>query len=90
MKLIVRTRCRSTKMHNIKGLYGNPLLSRVHISWVRKYEVSPPGVKMHDSDPSMDRDIKICRQFDKVFETYCVLIKELEREKQLSLECFCK
>ena len=45
---------------------------------------------MHDSDPSMDRDIRIVRQFDRVFETYCVLFKELEKEKQQLSQCFCK
>ena len=46
---------------------------------------------MRNSDPPMDRDIKIVRQFDKVFETYCITFKKLkEREKQLSLQCFCK
>jgi len=45
---------------------------------------------MHDSDPSMNRAITIVRQFDKVFETYCVLFKELEVENQQSSQCFCK
>jgi hypothetical protein len=38
----------------------------------------------------MERDVKIVRQFDKVFQIYCVLFKELEREQQLALQCSCK
>jgi hypothetical protein len=41
-------------------------------------------IKIHHSDPSMDRSIKIVRQFEQDFEPYRVMFKELKEKKRVA------
>jgi hypothetical protein len=61
---------------------------RVHSSLV--FEVSQilgvaTGIKIHYSDPSLDKSIRIVRQIEQLFEPYCVMCKELKGAEAASI-----
>jgi hypothetical protein len=43
-----------------------------------------PRIKMHHSDPSVDRRIIVFRQLKQVFEPYRMMLKELKGETEAS------
>jgi hypothetical protein len=71
MKLVVRTRCRSTKASTVIPRFRGFVLRGL----------ANTGCHPHDSDPEMDRNRKSVRQFDMVFETCCLVFRERERER---------
>jgi hypothetical protein len=73
--------------------YSHPSLfvdSYFPVSQIRRDD---PRITIHHSDPAMDRNTKIVRQLEQVFEAYCMMFKGLKGgggEKQLPSQCFCK
>jgi hypothetical protein len=47
-----------------------------------------PKIKIHLSDPSMQRNIKTVRQLEQTFEQHCTMFKG--KKQQLASQCFCK
>jgi len=52
---------------------------------VSQIRMVAPGIKLRNSDPSMERRIKIFRPFDQVFEPYGVMFRELKGGKKVAV-----
>jgi hypothetical protein len=57
-----------------------PCFSRVPTLLFRKFEGSPPRIKIHHSDPSMDRSIEI-GQREQLFQPCRLMFKEVKEKK---------
>ena len=58
--------------------YSHPSLfvdSYFPVSQIRRDD---PRITIHHSDPAMDRNTKIVRQLEQVFEAYCMMFKGLK------------
>jgi hypothetical protein len=49
-----------------------------------------PRLKIHYSDPSLDRSTRNVRQLEHNFKPYRIMFKELKGKKQFISQCFCK
>jgi hypothetical protein len=49
-----------------------------------------PKIKMNHSDPSMDRNVRIFRQLGHIFETFCVMFRELKGKIEAAPVMFLK
>jgi hypothetical protein len=49
-----------------------------------------PRIKMHHSDFSLDRNVRIFRQLGQIFEPFCVIFRELKGKKEAAPVVFLK
>ena len=62
-----------------------------HPSLFAVSQIHGVALEIHNSDPAMDRSIKIVRTLEQVFEPHRLMFRELkETKQQLQSHCLCR